>query len=183
MFKFYIVVLWIKIKKLFKLCLLLNKYLKYLNILFIIWINPMDAKNYLDLLISSLITDEPKAIMDEPKAITDEPKAITDEPKAITDEPNEKYEKYRAISEAILVVSLMIIVIWAAYNIYNITGGGQNWGVGWGGAGVAGNAVNAGVDIDINIDTDSVGSDIDPGSLLSKDYQGIGADTDTDNNS
>jgi hypothetical protein len=64
----------------------------------------MDAKNYLDLLISSLITDEPKAI-------TDEPKAITDEPKAITDEPNEKYEKYRAISEAILVVSLMIIVI------------------------------------------------------------------------
>ena len=169
MFKFYIVVLWIKIKKLFKLCLLLNKYLKYLNILFIIWINPMDAKNYLDLLISSLITDEPKA--------------ITDEPKAITDEPNEKYEKYRAISEAILVVSLMIIVIWAAYNIYNITGGGQNWGVGWGGAGVAGNAVNAGVDIDINIDTDSVGSDIDPGSLLSKDYQGIGADTDTDNNS
>jgi len=177
MFKFYIVVLWIKIKKLFKLCLLLNKYLKYLNILFIIWINPMDAKNYLDLLISSLITDEPKAI-------TDEPKAITDEPKAITDEPNEKYEKYRAISEAILVVSLMIIVIWAAYNIYNITGGGQNWGVGWGGAGVAGNAgvaANAGVDIDINIDTDSVGSDIDPGSLLSRDYQGVGSDT--DNNS
>ena len=163
MFKFYIVVLWIKIKKLFKLCLLLNKYLKYLNILFIIWINPMDAKNYLDLLISSLITDEPKAI---------------------TDEPNEKYEKYRAISEAILVVSLMIIVIWAAYNIYNITGGGQNWGVGWGGAGVAGNAgvaANAGVDIDINIDTDSVGSDIDPGSLLSRDYQGVGSDT--DNNS
>ena len=57
----------------------------------------MDAKNYLDLLISSLITDEPNE--------------ITDEPKAITDEPNEKYEKYRAISEAILVVSLMIIVI------------------------------------------------------------------------
>ena len=57
MLKFYIVLLLIKIKNLFRLCVLLNKYLKYFNILVLLLINPMDAKIYLDLFISSLIDD------------------------------------------------------------------------------------------------------------------------------